>query len=123
MRDRLTQDGVAGPDGNGAPRAAPGTYPDGAGAARRGEVERVVTDQHRRSRDLEAGLAPHVGARRAVPVDRAELQPGGVRAVAVDLLVVGGQHEHVAGRVRGEGPRRDHVRTEVTVDTQLGPGR
>src|SRR6202040_3892161 len=76
MGDRLTQGGVAGPDGNGAPRAGPGTYPDGAGAPRRGEVERVVADQHRRSRDLEADLACHVGALRAVPIDRAELQPG-----------------------------------------------
>jgi hypothetical protein len=87
---------VAGPDRDGAPRAGQGAYPDGPGAARGGEVERVVTDQHRRSRDVEADLARHVGARCAVAVDRAELHPGGVRAVAVDLGVVGGQHEHVA---------------------------
>src|SRR5947207_2241591 len=121
--DRVAQVRVAGPDGGGAARAGPGAYPDGPRAARGGEVERVVADQYRRSLDVEADLAYHVGAGRAVAVDRAELQPGGVRAVAVDLGIVGGQREHVAGGVRGEGPRRDLAGAEVAVDAQVGPGR
>src|ERR1700748_1853468 len=90
-RDRVAQVRVTGPDGDGAPRAGPGAHPDGPGASRGGEVGRVVADQYRRSLDVEADLARHVGAGRAVAVDRTELQPGGVRAVAVDLGIGGRQ--------------------------------
>src|SRR4029079_7841783 len=122
-RDRVAQVRVAGPDADGAPRAGPGAHPDGSRATRGGEVERVVADQYRGSLDVEADLASHVGAGRAVAVDRAELQPGGVRAVAVDLGIVSGQRQYVVGGVRGEGPRRDLAGAEVAVDAQLGPGR
>ena len=87
---------MAGPDGDGASRGGPRAYPGGARPARGGEVERVVTDEHRRALQVQSDPPRDVRAGGAIAVDRAERQPGGVHAVAVNLGVIDGQRQHVA---------------------------